>query len=720
MNMRTQYQLVAESSAAFPWHPSSLFQPRFHLTLSALVLAIGVQGAVTIHDAAKAGDAATVRAILQTNAAAALLTNSCGETALHLGARAASPAVVEALLAAKAPVNAQAQGGMALHYALLHRLYPVFAALTNLQEMTHFAAESLLAPEIRTLADRGAPPVDGAAIKRNLSALADPAQSREELKVVERLLAAGADPNAHDRSGLTPVHAAAFRRQPEFLKAMLEKEGNILAQTILGDTPLDYAVGFGSPATVKLLLENGAKVGKANRYGCTPIFVAIGSGTPEIVRLLLDHGASADHVNHDGEAPLHMAARLQEREMVALLLDQGHAAINQRAGSLSETALHVAASWGDAAMVRLLLKRKADPNAADKEAFTPLLNAAEHGYIGIVEILVQKGADLTARTRKDSCAFALAAGSTNHALVQWLAEKLPTIDSKDKVLALQTASMHGRLANVRWLLEKGVPAGVSNFIGTPLLSASGGPGMIARLRQQKDPALNSPGDEAGSEADYAQIVSLLLTNGADVNFAGPEGRRPLHNATTCGSVLITETLLHHKADLHARTSFGKTPLHQAAAWGDGRLVELLLNNGAVLEARDNDTFTPLRDAAATGNGATIKVLLAHGAAVSVQDRYGATPLHWAAMTTNAAAAALLVDGGAAINALDVAKRTPLHQAVETGRDAMVQFLVEHKADTTATDMNFDTPAELARKKGFFHIVALLSGQSQQPSKPKRE
>ena len=77
-------------------------------------------GAVGILEAAKAGDAAGVRSILQTNAAAASLTNSLGETALHLGAWAPSPAVVEALLAAKAPVNAHAQGGDGA--ALCHRL----------------------------------------------------------------------------------------------------------------------------------------------------------------------------------------------------------------------------------------------------------------------------------------------------------------------------------------------------------------------------------------------------------------------------------------------------------------------------------------------------------------------------------------------------------------------------------------------------------------------
>ena len=189
--------------------------------------------AVDILEAAKGGDAVAVRSILQTNAAAALVANNLGQTALHLGVGAASPAVVEALLATKAPVHAQAQGYTALHYAILYRrIYPVLAGITNIQELIQFVVEDIegiLNPEIRTAAGR-TPPVDMAALRRNFleRGQPDPAQIPEELKVVALLLAAGADPNAPDLLGMTPVHAAAFRPQPEFLKGLLEKGGNVL------------------------------------------------------------------------------------------------------------------------------------------------------------------------------------------------------------------------------------------------------------------------------------------------------------------------------------------------------------------------------------------------------------------------------------------------------------------------------------------------------------
>jgi cytohesin len=687
-----------------------------------LLLTMATASAVTIHDAAKAGDAEAVRAILQTNAAAVLLTNRFGETALHLGAGAASPAVVEVLLAAKAPVNAQARGSSALQAAIVYGRLKSWAERfahrdPNFQELADSAWRVIANPEIRTVGEAAFPMGLKVLRQEFLAVKVDPERTRAELKVVELLLTAGADVKLADLAGFTALHCAAMRPEPEFVQALLSNGADVLAQTRTGDTPLHFAASLGSPASVELLLKKGAKVGKVNRFGNSPLFLSAAGGKLEIAGLLLKHGAFADDINHDGNTPLYEAVQLGNREMVTLLLDEGHVPMSGRMGKLGETALHVAAHHGDADMVRFLLDRKADPNATDKEGFTPLLNAAEQGELATVEILAQNGADLTARTPKDSCAFALAAGSTNLALVQWLAEKLPSIDSKDKVFALQSACLHGCVANVRWLLGQGVPANATNLAGTPLLSACGGPGMIARLRQQKDPALKTPGDGAGPEEDYAQIVSLLLTNGADVNFVGPKGRTPLHNATTCGSVLITEILLRCKADINARTRDGKTPLHQAAAWGDARLIELLLTNRAAIEAKDNYGFTPLRDAAAQGNEAAIKVLLAHGAVVSVLDTYGATPLHWVAMTTNVAAASLLLDAGAAVNTVDLGKRTPLHQAAASGQAAMVQLLVEQKADTNLKDAGLDTPADLARKKGYFHIETILQRQAPPPPKP---
>jgi ankyrin repeat protein len=107
------------------------------LIIFLLLLTRAAASAVSIHEAAKSGDAVAAHSILQINAAAVSLTNALGEVPLHLAAGAASPEIVEALLAAKAPVNAQAQGNTALHYAILYRRFARLAedlCKTNFQQ----------------------------------------------------------------------------------------------------------------------------------------------------------------------------------------------------------------------------------------------------------------------------------------------------------------------------------------------------------------------------------------------------------------------------------------------------------------------------------------------------------------------------------------------------------------------------------------------------------
>ncbi|MCX6929679.1 MAG: ankyrin repeat domain-containing protein [Verrucomicrobia bacterium] len=193
--------------------------------------------AAGILEAAKAGDAAGVRSILQTNAAAVSLTNSLGETPLHLGAWAASPAVVEALLAAKAPVNAQAQGGpTALHYAIAYeRMLHVFKGLgrTNMQQILDLALKCRENP------------LDNPTFRRALTPHDDPERTRAELKIVELLLAADADLKIAELTGLTPLHCAALRSEPEFLQLLLAKGADVSVQNRTGETPLHYAAMFG-------------------------------------------------------------------------------------------------------------------------------------------------------------------------------------------------------------------------------------------------------------------------------------------------------------------------------------------------------------------------------------------------------------------------------------------------------------------------------------------
>ena len=132
--------------------------------------------------------------------------------------------------------------------------------------------------------------------------------------IVSMLLTLGADVNAKNRRGATPLHDAATGApgserwnpvtQTETVTQLLAAGADIRAPDATGMTPLHRAVRTRCSAAVSALLNHGADARRTNHNGSTPMHLAEhgtgrgGTGTPEarheqaeIIRLLIAHGA---------------------------------------------------------------------------------------------------------------------------------------------------------------------------------------------------------------------------------------------------------------------------------------------------------------------------------------------------------------------------------------------------------------------------------------------
>src|SRR5260370_2565955 len=157
-----------------------------------------------------------------------------------------------------------------------------------------------------------------------------------------------------------------------------------------GTTPLMYGAAIGSVDAIKILLDAGAGVNAKNGLDITPLIY--GALEPAKVKMLVAAGADVNAQSKIGRTPLIVAAgHPGGAETVRLLLSKGADPKAKDGGEA--TALTEAAKCNDLDSLRALLARPVDVNAGDRFGFTALLYAAGHGNAAAVKLLLEKGAN---------------------------------------------------------------------------------------------------------------------------------------------------------------------------------------------------------------------------------------------------------------------------------------------------------------------------------------
>ncbi|KAJ3691904.1 hypothetical protein LUZ61_000003 [Rhynchospora tenuis] len=109
-------------------------------------------------------------------------------------------------------------------------------------------------------------------------------------------------------------------------------------------------------------------------------------------RYLISQGANTVAPNGEGWTPLHYAARYGQDELVKHLLSLG-VPVDVTCNPAVGAPLIVAALFGQASTVEVLLQHHADPNGASTD-YTPLLSSIHAGSLECTKILIKAGADL--------------------------------------------------------------------------------------------------------------------------------------------------------------------------------------------------------------------------------------------------------------------------------------------------------------------------------------
>jgi ankyrin repeat protein len=179
------------------------------------------------------------------------------------------------------------------------------------------------------------------------------------------------------------------------------------------------AVERGNLARVEALLTaDPGLVHARNERGDSVLLTAVYSGRKDLFQRLLALGAGVS---------LHEASALGlvDRARAHLDADPQGIAVHSHDGF---TALHLAAFFGHRDLAALLLDRGADVNARSKserfaQSNTPLHAAAANKQVDVARLLVERGADVNARDGHGFTPLALAANSKSDLLMLLLLEQ---------------------------------------------------------------------------------------------------------------------------------------------------------------------------------------------------------------------------------------------------------------------------------------------------------
>jgi uncharacterized protein len=355
--------------------------------------------------------------------------------------------------------------------------------------------------------------------------------------MVARLLAAGADPNTVALSnGEMPLMVAARSGNVDTVKLLLDAKANVEAKdTLRGTTALSWAAEQNHAAVVKLLLKAGADPKAASKV----VANAQRGGDDDAAD---DPAAAPANANaRGGVTPLMLAVREKGVETIDALLDGG-APIDQRAGD-GTTALIVALQNGDAAIAKRLIARGADVSAANGKGWTPLFLAVKNrsreigtvpnpvidpaALMDVIKLLVEKGADVNARTKARSDVYGATA---------FLREPGAT--------PLLRAAYCADLEVIKYLLAHGADPQITTNDGTTALMALVGVGYGDGFTK-----------DVGTPDDSFEALKLLVEVGIPINAANTDKVTALHGAAHKNQPRAIEYLVQHGADMTAVSNF---------------------------------------------------------------------------------------------------------------------------------------------------------------------
>ena len=344
---------------------------------------------------------------------------------------------------------------------------------------------------------------------------------------------------------------------------------------------------------------------KSSRHSFLHVFrISRKYTTVEMGSALISRSASAEF-----DPALHIFCEELLYRCVSFMIENGDNP-NEQAGEDLDQPLHVALSewWhGDSCrqnLVKALLDHHADIDGRNGCGATVLMLAAQQSALDILDILIERGADVNALDKFGNSALGWALGSLegSKALRKKHVERVrktvtrllkagAIVDVSPSEKPLHLAAKLAPVEIIRDIVKKSSDIDIRDDLGRTVLHRAAG---VSHLERR------------------LETVEIFIAASADANAVDNIGNTPLHYASChLDGLRVLKRLYSAGADINALNSEGQAPLHFAAKYGGERVIRSLIEMNADCNQKDKTTLkqTPLDIAIARGRSEAIRIQL---------------------------------------------------------------------------------------------------------------
>ena len=470
------------------------------------------------------------------------------------------------------------------------------------------------------------------------------------------------------------------------LKYINETFGNILKeQDKHCATTLHYASSANQIEVMQYLINSGMELNNADMNGNTALHVATLQQHVEATSLLLNSGIDDKIINMKGDAGLHIAVRSNNTNLITVYLGNSNVDLHVK-GYRHRTPLHVIAEYDYLEACKLYhhasLKQEYKGKkgyclcSTDEDNLTPVHLAARKGSHKVLNFFI-KYSKQYGYSLEDILGFfdeenstplhaAIDGGHTKVVEVLLMHGANPVGNKELQVPPFLMACSQGRLEVIEMI--------VNHCHFSDIISCRDMYGQSC-LHFCTHP-LNS-----------SQIISFLISKGADVNAVDNKGQTPLIFSTIIGYNQGIPALLERGADVFIKDVDGNNAMQHALMHKRKKILELFLElpmAGDLALSVNNKGQSSIHTALTLGLSDLanpIVDLIKHNVN-NIKDGKGNNCLHLAAKGGNWKAITILLDIKECIkllNEIDNNGMTPLHYAAQSGSLRCVELLLSYGA-----------------------------------------